>query len=176
MSDSPGDTGRSQVRNTLSDTSPSVLSDRSRSAKCSPSLRRRRIAAPHCSPKGRLRLIQFLQEIDLDKALHSLSDECALEDLLPIPYETLRTIFAESLSVSEVDLLWNSLQSYQNEPHSPQSPITAPRNRRVRSPNYLPFRYFDSFHLSLLLTINSCVCVSVVLFYSSQSRAATRTV
>ena len=131
MSDSPNDLGLTPAKNISPDTPSSRVSDRSRSAKCSPGLRRRRIAATHCSPKGRLRLIQFLQEIDLDKALHNLPDECALEDLLPAPYDTLRAIFAESLSASEIDLLWRSLQNYQHETHSPQRPAAAPRNRRV---------------------------------------------
>ncbi|VDM16962.1 unnamed protein product [Hydatigera taeniaeformis] len=117
------------------------MSDRSRSAKCSPGLRRRRIPVNHCSPKGRLRLIQFLQENDLDKALHCLSDECALEDLLPVPRDVLRSIFAESLCTVEIDRLWNALQNYRQGSQSSQSPAVPYRDRR--------FSDFSSINRSL---------------------------
>lgn len=133
MSDFSNDIERFTVKSTPSDISFSRMSDRSRSAKCSPGLRRRRIPVNHCSPKGRLRLIQFLQENDLDKALQCLSDECALEDLLPVPYDMLRSVFADSLSAVEIDNLWNSLQNYRRGSQSSQSPATACRDRRVRS-------------------------------------------
>ncbi|KAH9281201.1 Microtubule-associated serine/threonine-protein kinase 3 [Echinococcus granulosus] len=141
MSGSINDLGRFAVENMSSGTSSSRVSDRSRSAKCSPGLRRRRIPVNHCSPKGRLRLIQFLQENDLDKALHCLSDECALEDLLPVPHDILRSVFADSLSTVEIDRLWNSLQNYRQGSQSSQSPATACRNRR--------FSDFSSINRSL---------------------------
>ncbi|VDK41481.1 unnamed protein product [Taenia asiatica] len=140
MSDSSNDLGRFSVKNTP-DFSFSRMSDRSRSAKCSPGLRRRRIPVNHCSPKGRLRLIQFLQENDLDKALQCLPDECALEDLLPVPHDVLRSVFADSLSTVEFDRLWNSLQNYRRGSQSSQSPAAACRDRR--------FSDFSSINRSL---------------------------
>lgn len=128
MFDNPNEQGQFSSKN---DSPSSRLSDRSRSAKCSPGLRRRRNAANHCSPKDRLRLIQFLQEIDLDKALHSLSDECVLEDLICVPYDALRPVFAESLTSEEFGRLWSTLQSYRKERQLSQSPATACRDRRV---------------------------------------------
>ncbi|VDO11457.1 unnamed protein product [Rodentolepis nana] len=113
MSDNPTDP-KCSSKNIYIDTS-SRFSDRSRSAKCSPGLRRRRNGANHCSPKGRLRLIQFLQEIDLDKALHSLSDECTLEDLISAPIETVESTFSESLTGEEFSRLWTNLQTCRSE-------------------------------------------------------------
>ncbi|KAM3184710.1 hypothetical protein ACTXT7_007806 [Hymenolepis weldensis] len=128
MNDNPNDPKYSS-KNISNDTSSSHFSDRSRSAKCSPGLRRRRNAANHCSPKGRLRLIQFLQEINLDKALHSLSDECTLEDLLSAPIDTIESTFSESLTGEEFTRFWANLQSCRNERQLSQS-----RDRRIVSP------------------------------------------
>nr|CDS33338.1 Microtubule-associated serine/threonine-protein kinase [Hymenolepis microstoma] len=135
MNDNPTDP-KCSSKNIFIDTSSSRLSDRSRSAKCSPGLRRRRNAANHCSPKGRLRLIQFLQEIDLDKALHSLSDECTLEDLISAPIDTVESTFSESLTSEEFSRLWANLQTCRSERQLSES-----RDRR--------FSGFSSFNRSL---------------------------
>uniref|UniRef100_A0A5K3FZ49 Non-specific serine/threonine protein kinase n=1 Tax=Mesocestoides corti TaxID=53468 RepID=A0A5K3FZ49_MESCO len=105
------------------------VTDRSRSAKCSPLLRRRRPALNHCSPKGRLRLIQFLQNLGLDNALHSLSDECTLEDILHTPCDALRSMLTDGLSGAEIDHLVASLQKYEREKGS-RSPAPTYRSRR----------------------------------------------
>lgn len=132
MNENVNELGKCSPRNILSDSSSSRLSDRSRSAKCSPGLRRRRNAGAHCSPKGRLRLIQFLQEIDLDKALHSLSDECTFEDLLCAPSESIESTFSETLTSEEFARLWTNLQTCRSEKQLSQS-----QDRRVSPSKYL---------------------------------------
>lgn len=104
--------------------------DRSRSARCSPSLRRRRMAHNHCSPRDRLRLIQFLQDIDLDKALHSLPDEFTLEDLLQFSFDVVKETFQDTLDTNELGKLAEAIYKHANC-SSPRSPGPSYRSRRV---------------------------------------------
>ncbi len=130
MSEFPSSSGQRSLSSFQNETPPRSV-DRSRSARCSPGLRRRRLALNHCSPKGRLRLIQFLQELDLDKALHSLPDECTLEDLLPISTDAFTTTFQDNLDAEEMEKLWQAIQSHGVTSRSPRSPAPTYRSRRV---------------------------------------------
>ncbi|CAH8872115.1 unnamed protein product [Trichobilharzia szidati] len=59
----------------------------------------------------RLRLIHFLQEIQLDRALDVLPDNCTYEDLLKCPLEELRNVFSGCLTELEVNSLYSHLHS-----------------------------------------------------------------
>ncbi|VDQ03315.1 unnamed protein product [Trichobilharzia regenti] len=59
----------------------------------------------------RLRLIHFLQEIQLDRALDVLPDNCTYEDLFKCPLEELRNVLSGCLTELEVNSLYSHLHS-----------------------------------------------------------------
>ncbi|TNN10111.1 Microtubule-associated serine/threonine-protein kinase 2 isoform 3 [Schistosoma japonicum] len=75
------------------------------------------------APSDRLRLIHFLQDIQLDRALDVLPDNYTYEDLLKCTLEELRVVLIGCLTDSEISSLYSDLHSYASiryatEPYS----------------------------------------------------------
>ncbi|CAH8574614.1 unnamed protein product [Schistosoma turkestanicum] len=71
----------------------------------------------------RLRLIHFLQDIQLDRALDVLPDNYTYEDLLKCSLDELRSVFLGCLTESEISSIYSDLHSYSSsryatEPYS----------------------------------------------------------
>lgn len=65
-----------------------------------------------CKPSAedRLRLIQVLQELDLEHALDVLPDDCTLDSLLWLSYECFKSTLCQSLSEGELIRFWEKLK------------------------------------------------------------------
>ncbi|CAH8656501.1 unnamed protein product [Schistosoma margrebowiei] len=69
----------------------------------------------------RLRLIHFLQDIQLDRALDVLPDNCTYEDLLKCTLEELRSVFTGCLTEFEINSVYSDLHSYASSGYTTES-------------------------------------------------------